>query len=68
MYRDLMTIYETKARRASLAELNAGLADIRETLALWRERPLSDPYVARLYAERDCYLTEAERRHKRGRK
>jgi len=50
--------YTELVKGRSNAELDFALADIRETLAIWIDRPTSDPYVAKLYAERDAILTE----------
>jgi hypothetical protein len=59
--------YEKRAKLMPIGELLHALRDIKSTLAIWRDRPLSDPYIAKLYAEFDAYSTETYRRQRNGR-
>ena len=61
-----MTDYRAIARRKSNNELIFALADIQETLALYRDAPLNHPYVTRLYAEFDAILDERKDRARYG--
>ena len=62
-----MRCYEKRAKLLTLPELSHALRDIQSTLAIWRDRPLSDPYIAKLYNEFDAYSTETYRRQRNGR-
>ena len=53
-----------RAKGLSIGELLHALRDIKSTLAIWRNRPLSDPYVAKLYAEFDAYSVETYKRQR----
>lgn len=57
--------YTARAKALSIAELVHALRDLKETLRIHRDRPLSDPYVAKLYAEFDAYSVEIHRREQR---
>tara|TARA_R110000868_G_scaffold303695_1_gene564208 strand:+ start:161 stop:382 length:222 start_codon:yes stop_codon:yes gene_type:complete len=59
-----MRCYEKRAKLLTIGELLHALRDIKSTLAIWRDRPLDDPYVAKLYAEFDAYSTETYRRQR----
>lgn len=57
-----LSYYEAVAGQHSDASLVFACQDIRDTLALWRDEPLSHPYVAKLYAELDAYRVERQKR------
>jgi len=57
--------YTARAKNLSIAELARALRDIKETIVIHRDRPLNDPYVAKLYAEFDAYSVELHKRQKR---
>ena len=59
--------YEKRAKLMPVGKLLHALRDIKATLAIWRDRPLSDPYIAKLYAEFDAYSTETDHRQRHGR-
>ncbi len=61
-YKQWQEIFQAKARNATDDEIQFSLNDIRETLAIWRDHPVADDYVAKLLLERDELLTEAGRR------
>lgn len=45
-----------------LDKINFALADIKETLAIWRdEKPMEDPYMRKLWAEWDRLCEEKHR-------
>ena len=48
-------------------QLLHALRDIQATMAIWHARPLSDPYIAKLYAEFDAYSVERYKRQRNGR-
>ena len=56
--------YTARAKKLSVAELAGALRDIKETIVLHRDRPLNDPYVAKLYAEFDAYSVELAKRRR----
>lgn len=43
-------------RRMTLEQVNWALMDIKETLAIWRDEPETNPYVAKLWREWDELL------------
>ena len=55
-YRDMMNTYEYKFSTYSLYQVDRAIRDIDATLSLYRDRPTSDPYVAKLFCERDAAL------------
>lgn len=59
-------IYYTKhAKRLDYDALVYGLADIKATIAIWRnDKPMTDPYMQKLYAEYDAFLIEIHKRDK----
>jgi hypothetical protein len=59
-----LTHYTARAKTLSIAELTHALRDLKETLQIHRDRPLSDPYVAKLYAEFDAYSVEIYKRRR----
>jgi hypothetical protein len=62
-----MTDYRAITRRKSNDEIIFALADISETLALYKDAdPFHHPYVRRLYAELDACHDEQARRQRRG--
>ena len=63
----MLSSYEKRAKLLTIGELLHALRDIKSTLAIWRDRPLNDPYIAKLYAEFDAYSTETYRRQRNGR-
>ena len=40
----------------TLSQVNFALADIKETLQIWRDEPATHPYVAKLLREWDSML------------
>lgn len=47
----------------SLSELTFASADIRETLAIWKlDKPINDPYMAKLWRQFDSVVVERHRR------
>ena len=62
-----MRCYEKRAKLMPIGELLHALRDIQSTLAIWRERPLDDPYIVKLYAEFDAYSVERYKRQRNGR-
>jgi len=50
--------YTQRARGRSVADMRHAVEDIQRTLPLYRERSVTDPYVAKLLAEMDSYTTE----------
>jgi hypothetical protein len=63
----MLRCYEKRAKLIPTGQLLHALRDIQATLAIWRDRPLSDPYIAKLYAEFDAYSVEKYRRQKSAR-
>ena len=57
--------FTLKARRATDDEIAFALADIADTLKLYRDAPQDHPYVRKLYAEWDAYLDEKRLRMER---
>jgi hypothetical protein len=60
--KQLHTLQEYTDRAQSLTddELVNALRDIADTLILWDSADMSDPYVKKLWDERDAYRTERE--------
>lgn len=56
--------YEEKAKTLSTVALRYSLDDVKATLALWKDEPMENPYVRKLYAEFDAYTVELYRRNK----
>lgn len=54
--------YEDRARAMSDEALAWTLRDIRQALDAFDRQPGHEPYVAKLYAERDAYAAEQARR------
>lgn len=52
-YSDMQKLYRAKFKNATLAECEAAIRDIDETLKLHRDKSTSHPYVAKLFCERD---------------
>ncbi len=51
-----------KTREQRISEINFGLKDIQEVLAIWRDhKDATDPYIVKLYAEFDALTTEKAR-------
>ena len=50
-----LAYYEAKAKAMPVAEIRHALIDVQVTISAFKERPLSDPYVAKLWAEFDAY-------------
>ena len=63
----MLSFYEKRAKLMPIGQLLHALRDIQATLAIWRGRPLNDPYIAKLYQEFDAYCTETYRRQRNGR-
>ena len=63
----MVSFYEKRAKLMPTGQLQHALRDIQSTLAIWRDRPLDDPYIVKLYAEFDAYCTETYRRQRNGR-
>jgi hypothetical protein len=56
-----MSDFAAKTKYYSLPEIDFALADLRETMAIHKDKPADDPYVRKLWAEWDV-LIEARRR------
>ena len=54
--------YEEIARRMTTEKIRYALADVNATLQIWRDRPITDPYIEKLYAEKDAFVYELQRR------
>ena len=55
-----MTTRRTREQR--IHEIDFALADLRETMAIWRDhKDATDPYIVKLYAEFDELTTEKAR-------
>jgi hypothetical protein len=63
----MLSFYEKRAKHMPCAQLLYALRDISATMAIWRDRPLSDPYIVKLYAEFDAYTVELHKRQRDGR-
>jgi hypothetical protein len=57
-----MNIWERLAKNKTDSEISFALNDIRETFGLHKDKPLDNPYIMRLNAERDALLTECSKR------
>ncbi len=58
-----LTHYTRRACGMLDDHLLGAIADVRETLTIWRdEDPVRNPYVAKLWAEFDAYTTEMQQR------
>jgi hypothetical protein len=62
---NLLLHYERKATGLTDAQLRYALGDITSTLRIWRDRPPTDPYIAKLLAEFDAYTVELYRRERK---
>jgi hypothetical protein len=60
----MLSFYEKRAKLLPTGQLLHALRDIQATLAIWQNRPLSDPYIAKLYAEYDAYSVERYKRQR----
>ncbi len=58
----LLVHYTDHAKRAETHVLRFAIKDVLKTLALHRDKPTNDPYVAKLLAEFDAYTVELYRR------
>lgn len=56
------TSFNWKAEYRTDEQLSYALKDIKETLVLHKDKPVTDPYVIKLYEERDSILGEISRR------
>jgi len=59
--------YTNRAARMTIAELTYALRDVTDTLAVHRDRDVTDPYVAKLLAEFDAYVVALHKRRDRAR-
>jgi hypothetical protein len=59
-----LAYYTTRAKHLDTASLLYAIRDISEALQCHRDKPTSDPYVAKLYAEFDAYTVEAAKRRR----
>lgn len=64
MTTSLLALYEAIAKTRTVAELTWAIGDIKECLDIWKDRPLTDPYVTKLYAEFDAFTVERHKRRK----
>lgn len=60
----LLAHYTARAKGLSTASLLYAIRDVSETLQIHRDRPIDDPYVAKLYAEFDAYTVELQKRRR----
>lgn len=58
----LLAHYTAKAKTMSKVSLKFSIKDVKQTLAMWPEKPMTDPYIQKLYAEYDAYTVELQRR------
>jgi hypothetical protein len=63
----MLSFYEKRAKLMPTGQLLHALRDIQATLSIWRDKPLNDPYIAKLYAEFDAYVVEKYWRQRNGR-
>ena len=54
--------YTNRAAHMAIAELTYALRDIIDTLAVYRDRDVNDPYVTKLLAEFDVYVVALHKR------
>lgn len=57
--------YTALARSMATHHMEHAIKDILVTLRGLRDRPLTDPYIAKLYAELDAYTVEVTKRRRR---
>lgn len=55
-YSDMSAMFRNKFKNAPISICNHAITDIDETLVLFKGRPMSDPYVAKLWCERDAAI------------
>jgi hypothetical protein len=63
----MLSFYEKRAKLMPTGQLLHALRDIQATMAIWRDKPLSDPYMVKLYAEYDACTVELYKRQRNGR-
>jgi hypothetical protein len=61
----LLDRYTQKAKTMSTGEMLFALHDIRQTLPNYLDCNPSEGYAAKLYAERDAYLAELQKRQRK---
>jgi hypothetical protein len=59
-----LAYYTARAKNLSTSTLLFALRDVTDTIAIYRDRPLNDPYVAKLFAEFDAYIVELAKRRR----
>jgi len=57
-----MKDYAWYAKSRSLDELLNAITDLSSTLQIYKDTPITDPYVKKLYAEFDAYVYEIQQR------
>ena len=63
----MLSFYEKRAKLMPTNQLEHALRDISATMTIWRDKPLSDPYMVKLYNEFDAYVVEKYKRQRNGR-
>lgn len=59
---DLQWKADFAQRERKLEEIQFALGDIAETLQIWRdEKPITDPYMVKLWGEWDALITEKQK-------
>lgn len=61
-YSDMTETFRAKARNYSVKQARAAVADIDATLTAFRDLPMTDPYVRKLWCERDAMVERAHGR------
>jgi len=60
----LLVRYTEKAKGLNDAALVYSLADVVKTMAVFRDSPVTEPYMAKLLAEIDAYTVEQAKRQR----
>jgi hypothetical protein len=55
-YSEMSTMYKNKFENASKIQCDFAIKDIDETLALHRDKGIDNPYIAKLFCERDAAI------------
>lgn len=58
--------YTQRALTMDVSQLMFAIKDIKATLEVWKDAPMTDPYVRKLWAEFDAYTVRLYKLQKRG--